>query len=212
MGQEKPTFKGGNISIASALNRLANALWRHGVNPAGRPGWSESADGWVPPVVFEGGESSVFPWALNSEGDGDYSITVGTILKGDDSVSASLTCDNADYIFEPGVGDFLVLKIVDLVPTSYEIELLSSWPESGGAAVSYTGSVANADFELVARYYPLWKFVASSTDPSRQVLGDGLSAIKCAPHANLVIQDSLYRTDTGEVLILPRFGISHRAI
>jgi hypothetical protein len=212
MGQEKPTFKGGNISIASALNRLANALWRHGVNPAGRPGWSESVDGWVPPVVFGGGEGSVFPWALNSKGDGDYSITLGTILKGDDSVSDSLACDNADYLFTPDVGDFLVLKIAEIVPTSYEIELLSSWPEDGGAAVSYSGSVATGDFALVSRYYPLWKFVATSSDPSSQLLGDGVSAIRCAPPANLVIQDSLYRTDTGEVVILPRFGISHRAI
>lgn len=62
--QDKPTFTGGNKSFGAALNKTVEALWRHGLNPAGMPGWSESADGWVPPVQFEGGETTILPFDI----------------------------------------------------------------------------------------------------------------------------------------------------
>jgi hypothetical protein len=149
---------------------------------------------------------------MQSLGDGDFTIDVGSILKGDDSVEAALTCSNPTDIFTGAVGKYLAIKITALQPTDYELVLLSSWPETGGAAVTFTGTVAGADFEMTARHYPLWKFATESSDPDAVPLTTNLVGIRLAAKAHLVIQDSLYRTPAGEVIPLPRFGISHRSI
>lgn len=44
-----PFFKTGNAAFKKALNEVAEFARKHGVNPAGAPGWSQSEDGWVPP-------------------------------------------------------------------------------------------------------------------------------------------------------------------
>lgn len=44
-----PKFSKGNKFFAKALNDVVSFARRHGVNPASRRGWSESADGWIPP-------------------------------------------------------------------------------------------------------------------------------------------------------------------
>lgn len=212
MATKPQPLKGGNASIRTAINERTEALWRHGVNPAGMPGWSETADGWKPPLAFGGGERSVFPWSINAVGDGLYGVTVGTILKGDDSVSEKLTCSNVDYQFTPSADTFLVIKITKRDPATYELKLLTEWPEDDGKTVSYTGTVATTDFEFVARYYPLWHFVESSTDESAISVGENVVGVRCAPFANLVIQDSLYRTPTNEIVFVPRFGVSHTAL
>jgi len=48
---EYPRFKLGNKFFAAALNQVVAYARRHGVNPASRPGWSASADGWIPPDI-----------------------------------------------------------------------------------------------------------------------------------------------------------------
>jgi len=151
-------------------------------------------------------------WHITSTGDGSFTISVGTILKGDDSVSAVVTCTNPNDEFTGAPGKYLAIKIELKQPASYTLVLLNEWPEDAGAPVTYDGTVATADFEFIARYYPLWQFAASSSEPDTVSLGADLVAIRIAPRENLVIQDSLYKTPDGEIVPLPRFGISHRAI
>jgi hypothetical protein len=211
MGQEKPTFKGGNISIASALNRLANALWRHGVNPAGRPGWSESADGWVPPVVFEGGgESSVFPWGIVPVGDQVYSIATGTILIDSSTISDVLPCSNPSFEFSPSEGAFIAIKITLLNPTSYELVKLNSWPEEDGYTVTYTGT-PGVDFVFTAKHYPLWAFIDTKPDESWSGFGEDLFGKRICPPTDLKLVDALYKTPTGHYIVAPDFDVAHMA-
>jgi hypothetical protein len=51
-----PEYKTGNASFRKALNEIVAFARRHGLNPAGAPGWRESADGWVPPGGIVDGE------------------------------------------------------------------------------------------------------------------------------------------------------------
>lgn len=46
----EPKFSSGNASIRKALNAVVAYARKHGVHPGGRHGWSESPNGWVPPV------------------------------------------------------------------------------------------------------------------------------------------------------------------
>lgn len=212
MGQEKPVFKGGNLSIASALNRLANALWKHGVNPAGVPGWSETADGWKPPVVLSGGAQSVFPWTLNSVGDGVHTVSVGTILKDSGIVSVGLTCSNPELEFTPAANGFLCIKITTLAPTSYELVYLSSWPEEDGYTVTFTGVPGEAEFEFTARHYPLWVFKDVKPDDTWISIIENVFGKRVCPPSDLAIIDTLYKTPAENYFIAPDFMASHTVI
>lgn len=208
MAQEKPVFKGGNLSIASALNRLANALWRHGVNPAGVPGWSETADGWKPPVVLSGGAQSVFPWALNSVGDGAYTVSVGTILLDSSSISDALTCSNPTYEFTPSANAFLAIKITSLNPTSYELINLSTWPEADGYTMTFTGT-PGVDFVFTSKHYPLWSFSDVKPDDTWIGLGEDVFGKRACPPTDLKLVDTLYKTPAGAYLVAPDFDVAH---
>jgi hypothetical protein len=63
MSYSFPTFKSGNTNFANALNAVVAAAKKHGVNPGGRPGWSETENGWLPPHIFSTATSS-FRWDL----------------------------------------------------------------------------------------------------------------------------------------------------
>jgi hypothetical protein len=72
--QDKPTFTGGNKSFGAALNRTIESLWRHGLNPAGMPGWSESADGWVPPLGNRFGSMGKYGFEVSLSGENGATV------------------------------------------------------------------------------------------------------------------------------------------
>lgn len=47
---EKPVFKEGNVAFAKALNQVADYAEQKGVNAEGVPDWSETLNGWRPPI------------------------------------------------------------------------------------------------------------------------------------------------------------------
>jgi hypothetical protein len=162
---------------------------------------------WQSGGVVEGGI-----WALEVVSGTTVKIIVGTILKGDDSVSAQLTCSNPDATFSIGAGDIIAAKITEEVPTTYELVKLSGWPETGGAAVTFSGTVEAGTYAFTARHYPLWQAVEASTKPGSVAVAASVFAERLVPSCHLVIQDSPYRTPAGEVVVAPRFGVSHQAI
>ena len=209
---KRPEFKSGNKWMVKALNLVAEYAQRTGVNPGGRPGWSETAQGWLPPKAGAG-EGGVFSqaWPLTVvDGEAlEVSIEVGTILKGSDSISEKLTISNPDEVFVADVGGYIALKITEEVPTTCELVFLPEWPEESGYQVTYEGTIAEENFAFVERHFPLWKFVADATGSSTSV-AEGVHAEQlCFNH--LAIQYGIYRTPDGEFVQLPGFTISHKA-
>ena len=151
------------------------------------------------------------PWRLlPGSSAGEVVVDVGTILQGSDSISAQLTCSNPTDEFSPGDGDYLAIKIEDLAPTTYELVLLSSWPEASGMQVSFTGTLAAGTFAFTARHYPLWVFTSTSSDQIDYVVGAGLYGVQLTK-SNLQIVQGHYRTPDGEFPQLPEFSYAHRA-
>ena len=116
--QDKPTFTGGNESFGAALNKTVEALWRHGLNPAGMPGWSESADGWVPPPVFAADGSALTAFDIvkaspqPESGPPTFTLHLPFVRKSNkedvDAFSVPITI--SDFEIDPG--SWLVAKMV----------------------------------------------------------------------------------------------------
>jgi len=211
---KRPEFKSGNKWMVEALNLVAEYAQRTGVNPGGRPGWNETAQGWLPPKVGAGEGSDIeSAWDLIAGVEPEtWKVRVGTILRGDDSVSDALTCSNPTAEFTLIEGDIVAIKIESEDPTTFSIVTVNSWPEASGAAISYTGTVADGDFAMTERHYPLWQVKVSPVSEPSVAVGEDIVAVRIAPRENLAIVKRLYRTDTGELVTLPSFAVSHRAI
>jgi len=207
-----PEFKSGNRWFVSALNTVVSYCRSHGVNPAGRAGWSQTADGWMPPKTGGLGAASEYPWDLTvSDGDaGEVTITHGSILTGSDQIGAELTLSNPDATLSVSNGSYIAIKITDDDPADYEITAVPSWPEADGYTVSYTGTVGGEDFAFTARHYPLWKIQSTQVSGATPI-NASLYAIRLAPFENLQVQQGIYRTPDGEFVQLPEFVISHKS-
>lgn len=151
------------------------------------------------------------PWRLRAGvSAGSVLVDEGTILQGSDSISAVLTCSNPTDAFSPGNGDYLAIKITDLAPTTYELVLLSSWPEASGMQVSFTGTMAAGTFAFTARHYPLWMFTTTLSDEVDFSVSSGLYGVQLTK-SHLQITQGHYRTPAGEFPQLPEFSYAHRA-
>ncbi len=224
MATKPQPLKGGNVSIRNAINQRTEALWRHGVNPAGMPGWSETADGWKPPLSFGGGVFDSFvPWSLTvvpPAQDNLFSILRGTILINPSSVFSqfagaepnTLTCSNEDFEFTPAAGLFIAIKLESLNPTTYELVELNTWPEEDGFTMTYTGTPGEEGFEFVAKHYPLWYFIDTKPDQSWTGFGESIFGKQVCPPFNFKMVDTLYKTKDGEYLVAPDFDIAHIAL
>jgi hypothetical protein len=209
---KRPEFKSGNKWMVEALNLVAEYAQRTGVNPGGRPGWSETAQGWLPPKVGAGGGgvfSQAWPLTVVDGEAAEVSIGVGTILKGADSITQKLTISNPTEVFTVSSGGYIALKIASEVPTSCQLVFLAEWPEESGYQVTYTGTMTDGDFVFTARHFPLWKFIPTATDSSLRVSESIHAEQLCFNH--LEIQYGIYRTPDGEFVQLPGFSTSHKA-
>ena len=152
------------------------------------------------------------PWAFASIDAGTPAVVLnpGTILKGSDQIDAVLTCSNPTASLTVGVDRYLAIKITAEEPTSFELVSLSSWPETDGYQVSFTGTVGAGTFVFTSRHYPLWTFVGTATSETIPITS-GIHALRLAPRASLQIQYGPYRTPAGEYPHLPEFVASHHA-
>lgn len=206
------------------LQDLARAMARN------RPSWKRpeertdaSADSASGGTIREGGKASpqyakptrrsTFPWDLKpSETSGQFTVAVGTILKGDDSVEQVLTCTNPTDTFTAAADKILAIKIEEIEPTEYTLVLLDEWPEADGYAVTYSGTVEGEDFEFTARHFPLWQIVATPSAEADLKLGEDLYGLPLCDRKNLQIVQSIYRTPDEEFVQLPSFRNAPRAL
>jgi hypothetical protein len=162
MSYKFPFFSSGNKAFANALNALADAAKRHGVNPGGRPGWVETKDGWMPPYLIptQGAGSPRWTLAVKDGEAGTITISPGTILKDITDLADAFTIDNADSTFTPQGGDIMRIKIEGPF-TAHEVSIECDSPWTGyPSAVKKENTGAAAEFS--AYHYPLYKF--SSTE------------------------------------------------
>lgn len=174
MNQEKPIFTSGNKWFVAALNRLSTALWRHGINPAGRPGWSESPDGWIPPI-FRGVTGIESKWDLsvaNSDAK-TFTVSCGRIIADASNLETELEITGKDSTFTAASGNILRLKITGAYDeTTVTLECAGEWTDYPSAVeLTETGS----DAAFLAYYYPLWKFTDSDADGGT-ILFEGIYA------------------------------------
>ena len=154
--QDKPTFTGGNKSFGAALNKTVEALWRHGLNPAGMPGWSESADGWVPPPVFDA-ESPFLPWSILSRGNGHVAIQVGTIYKSFGSLAEEDIFEIIDFDIEFELSDSTViyLELDNLATPTITLKAGAAWDDFPSTFKLSTEGVVKAE----KAFFRLWHAV-----------------------------------------------------
>jgi hypothetical protein len=209
--QDKPTFTGGNKSIGAALNKTVEALWRHGLNPAGMPGWSESADGWVPPPVFSDPAKLIFPWDLRvvSKEDSTVKIDCGTIIKDISDLRVGMTIANATDTFSPSAGDFAYIKLNGAFSSqSATLEVGSDWV-SDPSAVEDDGGGGLAEFE--SYYYHLWSFSETPTAESISI-GANLYAVRLAPPTHLLRNSAVYYDEGSRPFSIPVLIPYHKVI
>lgn len=209
-------FRSGNKWMVAALNKVIAYARGHGVNPAGIPGWSWTIDGWQPPRVKPSSLSDSSPWEISATDreEGIISVSAGTILKSSDSISAVLTRSNPDDTFTVDAGGYIAIKL-DLSETfgvtEYEIVYGSSWFLPDDKPIEYTGTPAQVDFQVLARYYPLWKFVAESGDGTIPIK-EGIHAQRIAPSEHLRLIMAYYQIATDDAMFLvPDFELAPRA-
>lgn len=158
--------------MAKALNTAVDYLVSKSVNPAGRPGWSSSKDGWVPPPVFIGAGEVIQNWDLESypgdEGDPPQWVVYNpTVIWSRADVEATVTITNNP--FEAEVDKWLVARINSLTTPAIVIECIAEW--AFFPACFDFAAAPGYDFETA--YIPLWSFHAT-TAGGRVQLGDGL--------------------------------------
>jgi hypothetical protein len=175
---DKPRFTGGNKSFGAALNRTIESLWRHGLNPAGMPGWSESADGWVPPPVFSEDGSSLVPFdivkaTLQPENPPPtFTLHLPFVRQSNKvnvgNLSVPITIDD----FQIEAGSWLVAKMVGPINTfigspAITIEVVT------GDWTGYPNAHKTSDespYAWTESRIPLWQFLSESNKTASSVL------------------------------------------
>lgn len=157
MSEKPPEFNGGNGSFRKALNAVVAYARRHGVNPRGLPGWSQTPDGWMPPPVFSS-TSFQSPWDLTIEDaeTGQVSVNLGTIIKDADDLTEAFVIVGGGATLAPSASNkWIYLKCENLASPSVTLVCGGDWTGHPSAVeVSGTGPSA----EYAAYCYPLFHF------------------------------------------------------
>jgi len=195
MSQKKPSFEGGNRSIAKAMNRLADALWRHGVNPGGRPGWVETKDGWMPPAPNMGGDGSAsLLWSLKvitEEGGGKkVSIVNPGLVRKTMALDATGIVNIADLAdeFTPAANKLLVLEYLPTLATTLKmVDEWDGWPMPVDTVETDPGGL----WVMSRGYHVLYDFRSSSDDSDAIKIQDNLYAERRAYNDHLMFVNTM---------------------
>lgn len=213
MSYQFPSFNSGNRAFANALNKVVSVLRMHGVNPAGRPGWSHTKDGWMPPYINPSTQAGGSIWTLNvvDSDTMEVSVNCGTIIEDVSDLSAHVAITNASGTFNVAVGDMIWLKLefnTGTLVTTVTLESDDTWDDYP-KCFETTGTEGTA--EWVATYYPLYKFLAESTSATTPV-ASGLHALKLVADTHFAIANVIFQSGADR----PVSGITlvpyHRAI
>jgi len=170
MATKPQPLKGGNVSIRNAINQRTEALWRHGVNPAGMPGWSETADGWKPPLAFGGELASVDNWDIISAPDleGESKLRFPFCVWSHDQLDKTVSITNTS--FQIGLNKWIVAKASGPIATfletpELEIDIVDEWDWYPNAHKFTDGE----PYEWIESYIPIWKLVGEDEKTSDMI-------------------------------------------
>jgi hypothetical protein len=164
MAEKAPQFSKGNQFICKALNMVSQFARRHGVNPAGRPGWSQTEDGWQPPVIrsVEGDPGGLWDLEVVDSDAGTVKIIrPGTIIKDFVDLSVALTVADVSDEWTVSSGHKIWIEITGAADAPVAtMKSGSSWTDSP-APVTTTGTGGSAVF--ASYQYVLWEFISASS-------------------------------------------------
>lgn len=166
MSYQFPKFSSGNKAFASALNKVVAVMRTHGVNPAGRPGWVSTKDGWMPPFNFGGSSDVTLNWDLiRADTDDEWTIYNPVVTYSREDVESSVTITNDSFTLVSG--DWVLAKMsgsmasFEISPT---IEIVKQTTWNGFPSAYYFG--ASNPFEWESTYIPIWKITATDEGES----------------------------------------------
>lgn len=157
MSEQAPEFKSGNGYFVKALNALGEYAQRHGIDPAGLPGWSQGEFGWTPPYGSSALDGSIKPWDIVAGGteDGEKVLSSPNVIASLTDITDELTVTNTAFV--PAIDTWLVAEIIDLDSPAIEIKLLETWE---GFPSAYEFDTTGPSPVFVAARLPLWRFFA----------------------------------------------------
>jgi len=205
-----PEYKSGNASFRKALNDVVLFARRHGLNPAGAPGWRQSADGWAPPPFPSAEIEFKSLWQINIENseNGEVSIDCGTIIKDASDLSEALTITDEEEIFSPNDGDWIYLKLSNIETPTATLMSGENW-EDYPSAYEITDEGENATY--AAYYYPLYHFVAEPTI-GYTIINENLYYKRFAPDSNFELIHTIYRAENDAPLVVHKLISSHAVL
>jgi hypothetical protein len=207
-----PRFSTGNKSILKALNEIVAWARKIGVNPAGRPGWAQSVDGWIPPVIDASSSSFRF-WDIEivSKDDRTIKIKVPAKIKKYEGLDSTCILDVADDTenFTADVGKYLVIEVTkDIVATMKIAPDYTDFPWPWE-----TETLDDERLSMLNAFIPLYKFIAppeTLVDGVHLRINDSIVAVRLAPDAHLELIDTMMEHPDGQILkvikAVPGFG------
>jgi hypothetical protein len=169
MAQDAPEFSDGNMAFRKALNSVVNYAKRHGVNPAGVSGWSETADGWMPPRSRGGGEVDL-PWDIETDPESEADPKEKRLVRPYVSRRVGAIPESVPISgnsFDPAADRWLVARIDDLEEIAIEIKLVTD-SELDGKIYHFTGSPP----AFLRADIPLWRFYDEDGEGRVKIMPD----------------------------------------
>jgi hypothetical protein len=185
--QDKPTFTGGNKSFGAALNKTVEALWRHGLNPAGMPGWSESADGWVPPPVFAADGSALTAFDIvkaspqPESGPPTFTLHLPFVRKSNkENVGRSIPSLLLLLISRLTAGSWLVAKMVGPIATFISAPAITIEVATGDWSGYPNAHLTDetTPYNWTESRIPLWQFLTEANKTDSSVLLSTINDVK----------------------------------
>lgn len=206
MSQVAPKFSEGNRHFADALNEVVDYAKRHGLNPKGVPGYTETPDGWMPPfpvgAVAIQANWDIYDIDIDS---GLFKIRNGTIMLDSSDISAKMTITNGGNSFSASNGHKAYLKITNLVTPACELVVGANWTDYP-SAYEVTGTGNSAAF--TAYHFPLYYFDAVKGYDGIAVAAN-VYAHRVVGHSNLALWFTVAQSGADKSLTVPVLVPSH---
>ena len=151
---KRPEFKSGNKWMVEALNLVAEYAQRTGVNPGGRPGWNETAQGWLPPKVGAGEGFAIDAWDLVTFEEQYKIANPGRIYLDYNDLAEPVTITGITSAFDFGPSQYAYIKLTNLTEPTFEL-VFGPPPEDPFKTYKFTTEETPQKVEEA--YFLLWE-------------------------------------------------------
>lgn len=186
MGNLKPVEKGFG---RRTFNRIIAAFNANYLLIEGRPGWSRTKDGVLPPPAITPGEAQgkkLWSLAVEDEDTAEVKLLYPGTIKRTSALdnSGNVTITDVESTFTVTVGDFLLLEYGrDLQVTLKKDTNWTGWPFTIESEEISGGS---GGYKMAKNRYPLWMFVSEENASDFAIrINDNIYADKVGYDTNL---------------------------